>query len=77
MRRLFKTPTNIKLDDVEQELCALILQLPPEERQMAQDATSLRDAHLDLTRSLLAQNYDRTPVPRSFKQDLRERPSCV
>ena len=49
---------NIFLDDVEQELSILILQRPENERQLAQDTTTLANAHRAFSRALGCQDCE-------------------
>ena len=43
-------PTNVFLDDVEQEICSLILQRPRNEREQVQDITQLEDSSREIAR---------------------------
>ena len=49
---------NTFLDDIEQELSILILQRPENERQLAQDSTTLINAHREFSRALGCQDCE-------------------
>ena len=55
-------PSNLFLDDVEQELSILMLQRPAQERQLAQDNTSLPGWYHEVCRSLSCQACISFPI---------------
>ena len=61
--------TNVFLDNVENELSALMLAYSAQDNHQAQDTLSLKTANRDFARVLSCQDYDKEPSTRATKLD--------